>query len=146
MQARKIKHSLPGFIQAGILAGALAAIINTVWYLYATKLLFINAPEMINMISVVLTCLVVAVAAAVGFYFLFSRTKKPVLVFRGIVFILAILSLFSATLGTLPDGTPAPERFHVLTMPMHIFAGIFTGYFIPKFLKKDIGAMFRQTA
>ncbi|MBC8046977.1 MAG: hypothetical protein H7Y00_09300 [Fimbriimonadaceae bacterium] len=146
MQSRKIKHNFAGFIKAGLQAGFLVGVVNIIWFLFSTKLLFIDAPENINMLSVSITCIVVALLVAVGFYFLFPRVKKPVLVFRGIVFILALISLFGATAGTMPDGSAAPERFHVLAIPMHIFAGIFIGYFIPKFLKKDVSAMFRQTS
>jgi hypothetical protein len=146
MQQRKIKHSLPGFVKAGLQTGFLVAVTDIIWYLYSTKLLFIQSPERINIISISITCIVAALLAAMLLYVLFTRVKKPVLVFRGIVFILALLSLYFAFIGKMPDGTPTPERFHVLAMPMHIFGGIFTGYFIPKFLKKDLGAMFRQTA
>ncbi|MFN0275537.1 MAG: hypothetical protein ACKVPJ_07325 [Chitinophagales bacterium] len=146
MQERKIKHTLPGFVKAGIQTGVLVSVVNMIWYLFSTKLLFIQAPGNITIVTVIITCVVVALLASLVFYLLFPRVKKPVLVFRGIVFILALLSLFGAFMGEMPDGTPAPERFHVLAMPMHMFAGILTGYFIPKFLKKDLGAMFRQTA
>lgn len=146
MQERKIKHSLPGFIKAGIQTGALLAVINTVWYLFSTELLFIQAPGNINIGSVVLICFVVTLLASVSFYFVFTRIKKPVLVYRGVVFILALVSLFVAFGGTMTKDTQLPDRFHVLTLPMHVFAGIITAYFLPKFLKKDLGAMFRQTA
>lgn len=146
MQERKIKHSLPGFIKAGLQTGALLSVLNIVWYLFSTQLLFIHAPENINIGSVVLICFVVTLLASVSFYFVFPMIKKPVLVYRSVVFILALISLFVAFGGTMSKDTQFPDRFYVLTFPMHVFAGIITAYFLPKFLKKDLGAMFRQTA
>ncbi|MBC8172535.1 MAG: hypothetical protein H7X71_01400, partial [Chitinophagales bacterium] len=137
MQNRIIKHSLPGFIKAGIQTGFLVSVVNLLWYFFSVKLLKITGQDIINPLSVVISCLVAALGAALIFYFIFNRIKKPVLSFRGIVFVLAIASLAMSFRGTLPDGSPVPDRFSVLSAPMHIFAGLFIGYFIPKFLKGD---------
>lgn len=146
MQHRKIEHSLSGFIKAGLQTGFLLAVVNLIWYLFSVKLLFIEAPERISIFSVVTFSIAISLILSLALYFIFPRIKKPVLVFRGVCFILSLVSLILPLRLTLPDGAPLPDRYNVLVLPLYILAGIITGYFIPKFLKGDIGAMFRQTS
>ena len=57
------------------------------------------------------------------------------MIFVVISAVFTIVSLYGTVQPVLPDGTPAPDGFTLLTMPMHLIAGAVAIWGIPKFSK-----------
>lgn len=146
MQQRIIKHDLKGFLIAAIKTGIVVSAFDILWYFFATKILKVTGQSFMNTTSITLALMVWAILASLILYYIFDKVKKPVLVFRGICLAIIIASFYFAFLTTLPNGEIAPDRYPVLSMPLHLFGGLLTGLFLPKFLKGNLGAMFKQTA
>ena len=75
--------------------------------------------------------------SAPSLYYILARgTTKSTVIFitAGLVFTLVS---FAGPLGSsLPDGTPTPDGFAGLTLPMHIVAGLAAVVVIPSFVRR----------
>ena len=126
----------PTFVQAlkgGAIAGAIAALINVVWYFIAQSLGSVPPPDFL--MGVVMASIFPLLIGASLFFLLTKFTGKGTMIFLVISGVFTLLSLFGTMQPTLPDGTPIPDGFVLLTMPMHLIAGGVAMWGIPKFAK-----------
>jgi hypothetical protein len=130
------KQSIKIYLIGGLIAGVLSAILNNLYsYLY-TAFTGVIIPEVINFGSVTGASILPAVVASL-FYFILSRfTAKATLIFiiAGIAF--TLLSFGGPLQSQLPDGTPTPQGFAGLTLPMHIISGLIVIYTLVRYVNK----------
>jgi hypothetical protein len=72
------------------------------------------------------------------FYFALSRfTPKATLIFiiAGVAF--TLFSFGGPLQSQLPDGTPTPQGFAGLTLPMHIISGVVVIYTLVRYVTKN---------
>ncbi len=123
------------YIYAGLIAGAATALVNNIYSLIYSSMTTFTISAIINPISITLASIIPMVIGAIICYGLNRFFKKAFLLFSVGTGIFTLFSL-SGPLGTqLPDGTLIPVGFASLTIPMHVFAGIFAVIIIPKFVK-----------
>lgn len=118
-----------------MLAGAVAGISSTVicvFYKFVyTHYTGFQLEEFVNIGTIALGCIAGSLLAAMGYFLLSIWLSKPQMLFVFIVFLLMIGSLFVPLSPTLPDRTTTPHDFTLLTLPMHVFAGLINTYLIP---------------
>jgi hypothetical protein len=88
-------------------------------------------PDLIDPASVVLAS-VLSVLLAAGVYLLLSRgftIATPLYVFGCLL--TAAVSCIAPFTPVLPDGSPVPPGFSLLTVPMHLIAGLMAAVVIP---------------
>jgi hypothetical protein len=98
-----------------------------------TGLTGFSIPEVIHFGSITGASVVPTIIGALCYFGLSRFTSKAKLIFTiaGIAFML--FSFLGPLSPELPDGTPTPEGFAGLTLPMHIIAGLVAVIFIPKY-------------
>lgn len=127
------------FIKAGILTGICVTVVDWFWFTTATYFLQIKGQSKITYGSIFLIVMLIALVASAGFYFLYRRGRKPVIVFKSVIVLLAVISMFLAFTRVYPGQTPAFDRYPFLAAPIHLFTGLFMAYLMPKFMKRSKG-------
>jgi hypothetical protein len=109
----------------------MAILLNLLWYfLFRSFISTETGPIQIG--SIVAASLMPTFLAGVIFWALSKFTARYRLIFQVGVVLLTLLSLFSAFATTLPDGSNAPSKFSLLSVPMHLMVGLCAFLFIPK--------------
>ena len=116
---------------AGLAAGASSTVICLFYKIVYTHYTAFRMDEFVNTGTITLACMAGAALAAMGYFLLSKLMANPQSVFVFVVFILMCVSLLVPLSPTLPDRTTTPEDFTLLTLPMHVFAGIIITYLIP---------------
>lgn len=125
------------YIYVGLIAGIVTAIVNNIYSLIYTSMTTFAIYTIINPISITLASIIPMVVAAIIYFGLNRFSTKALLIFSvGTVFF-TLISLSGPLGNQLPDGTPIPAGFAALTIPMHVFAGVFAVICIPRFVKKN---------
>ncbi len=128
--------SIKQFLIGGLVAGLLATVLNNIYSVIYTAWTGFSIPEIINPISVTLASIVPLLTASCLYYLLERFTTKGTTIFVILAVVVTIVS-FAGPLGSsLPDGTPTPDGFAGLTLPMHIFAGLAVIIVIPTFVRR----------
>jgi hypothetical protein len=127
---------------AGLTAGVVSAVLNNVYSIAHRTITGFSIPEVIHVGSISASSVITAIIAGLGYFILTKFIVKDAPKKRDSIFqigsiALAILSLVSSFSSTLPDGTPAPAQFAMLSAPMHIIAGIVAALLIPKFATRS---------
>jgi uncharacterized membrane protein len=128
--------SLVKYLIGGGLAGVIAAVINNIYYFAYTGLTG-NSVAVINPISVTMASILPIVVGSLGYYIaarLFGA--RATLIFMVGSLVLAVLSLGGVFLGQLPDGSAPPAWFPVLTLPMHLIAGLVCAFGVPRLVNR----------
>ena len=115
----------------GMLAAAAAAVSNLAWRNAYSGLTGYPLPDLIDPTSVVLAS-VLAVLLAAGVYLLLSRgmaIATPLYVLGCLT--TAAVSCVATLTPVLPDGNPVPPGFPLLTIPMHLIAGLIAAVVVP---------------
>lgn len=116
---------------AGIVSGLSSAVICVFYKIVYTHYTGFQLEEFVNIGTISLACMAGSLLAAMGYYLLSIWLSKPQMLFVFIVFLLMIGSLFVPLSPTLPDRTTSPNEFTLLTLPMHVFAGLIITYLLP---------------
>jgi hypothetical protein len=116
---------------AALLAITTLVLNNLYAYLYSSAT-GVSLPEVINFTSISAASVLPVFAAAVFYYLLslYNPLRADVIYWVTVV-VLALISLAGPLSGTLPDGSPRPEGFTLLTLPMHVITGVFI-FLLPK--------------
>ena len=116
---------------AGLAAGVSSTVICLFYKIVYTHYTGFSMDEFVNAGTITVACLAGAALAAMGFFLLSKAMSNPQTVFVFVVFLLMCASLLVPLSPTLPDRTTRPDDFTLLTLPMHVFAGIIITYLIP---------------
>jgi hypothetical protein len=119
------------FVLGGVLAAACAAAANLTWRRVYPSMTGHPLPSLIDPTSVVLVS-VLSVLLAAGIYLLLSRgfTIATPLYVLGCL-LTAATSCVAPFMPVMPDGTPTPPGFPLLTIPMHMIAGVMAAVVVP---------------
>jgi len=119
------------FVWGGALAALVAAAGNLWWFGAFTRLTGRVRPDILSSESILIAT-VPSVLLAAGVYLLLSRA----LAIATPLYVLGTLAVAGATTVAplapmMPDGTPTPDTFPLLAMPMHVWAGVCAAVVIP---------------
>ncbi len=128
------KPTLVQALKGGLISGVIAAIANGIWNLIAQSGLGIQVP-LIGIKQTTFASIIPLLLGALLFFLLVKFTAKGSQIFTIIAVVFTILSLYGTVQPMLPDGSPTPEGFALLTMPMHFIAGGVAIWGIHKFAK-----------
>jgi hypothetical protein len=119
------------FVIGGMVAAAGAAAANLAWRRVYPATTGYPLPQIIDPASVALAS-VLSVLLAAGVYLLLSRgfTIATPLYAMGCL-LSAGASCIAPFTPMLPDGTPTPPGFPLLTIPMHLMAGVMAAIVVP---------------
>ena len=115
----------------GMVAAAIAAAINVAWRDAYPGLTGYTVPDLIDPVSVVVAS-TLSIWLAAGVYLLLSRAfviATPLYVFGCLAS--AATSCIAPFTPVLPDGMPVPQGFPLLTIPMHLIAGVMAAIVVP---------------
>jgi hypothetical protein len=119
------------FVVGGMVAAALAAPINLAWRDAYPGLTGYTVPAAIDPPSVAIAT-VLSILLAAGVYLLLSRgfvIATPLYVIGCLA--TAVTTCIAAFAPVLPDGMPVPPGFPLLTIPMHLIAGVMAAVVVP---------------
>lgn len=129
------KPGIKVFLIGALVAGAIAAILNNLYSFTYTAITGFGVPDVINMGSITMSSFIPAILGAL-FYFALSRfTSKATSIFVVVSVVLIIVSFAGSFAPELPDGTPTPEGFAALTLPMHIIAGLVIIFILTRYVQ-----------
>tara|TARA_B110000046_G_C12983945_1_gene394706 strand:- start:162 stop:587 length:426 start_codon:yes stop_codon:yes gene_type:complete len=131
------KPLISRFLLGGLIAGVAAAILNNIWLLVYPLTTGNEVPEIINIGSVTASSILGLLVGGFVYFLLHRLTKKGTFIFisAGVVFtFLSIMGPINMT--ELPDGNAAPEGFTLLTIPMHLIAGLASVIITPKWVNR----------
>lgn len=123
---------------AGLVSGVASAVLNNVYSLAHAAITGFSIPAVIHVGSISGSSIVTALVGGLAFFVLAKfivkdAPKKRDMIFQIGAIGLALLSIVGSFGPTLPDGTPAPPQFAMLSAPMHVIAGVVAAFVIPKF-------------
>lgn len=121
----------PGATWLGIVAAASAAAVNLAWRNAYQGLTGYTVPDLIDPASVAIAT-VLSVLLAAGVYLLLSRgfiIATPLYVIGCLA--TAATTCIAPFTPVLPDGMPVPPGFPLLTIPMHLTAGVMAAVVVP---------------
>ncbi len=132
----KARPGAARFLLGGLIAGIIAAVLNNVYSIAYTAATGLSAAQFINPGSVtILSALPLLIGSLV--YFGLSRwTDRATLLFVIGTAVLVLLSLGGPFSPTMPDGSPRPEGFVALTLPMHLAVGIASILIVPRLARR----------
>jgi hypothetical protein len=128
-------------LTAGALSGGISAVLNNIYNVAHSSITGFSIPGVIHVGSITGSSVMTALVGGIG-YFILAKfiakddVKKRTLIFQIGAIALALLSLGGSFGSTLPDGTPAPTQFAMLSAPMHVIAGVVAAFVIPKFAER----------
>jgi len=119
------------YVLGGVVAAACAAAANLAWRRAYPSMTGYPLPPIIDPTSVVVAS-VLSVLLAAGVYLLLSRgmtIATPLYVVGCLV--TAAASCMAPLTPVMPDGSPVPPGFPLLTIPMHLIAGVMAAVVVP---------------
>jgi hypothetical protein len=128
-------------LTAGALSGGISAVLNNIYSVAHSSITGFSIPGVIHVGSISGSSVMTALVGGIG-YFVLAKfiakddVKKRTLIFQIGAIVLALLSCVGSFGSTLPDGTPAPAQFAMLSAPMHVIAGVVAAFVIPKFAER----------
>jgi Family of unknown function (DUF6069) len=127
------KPTIVQSLKGGLIAGVIAASANLAWNFIAQSMGSVAPPNFA--IAVAMSSILPLVLGGVFYFLLVKFTAKGKMIFLIVSGVFTLLSLYGPMQPMMPDGTPTPEGFAMLTIPMHIIAGGAAIWGIPKFAK-----------
>jgi len=122
------------FLLGGLIAGLISAALNNIYSVAHAGLTDFSIPDVIHFGSITGASIVPTTIGALCYFGLSRFTSKATLIFIIVASVFTLLSCFGPLQGELPDGSPAPDGWIGLTLPMHIIAGLVAVLFIPKYV------------
>jgi hypothetical protein len=123
--------TLIGAMKAGLIAGCITAVLNLVWYYIATAMGSVPPPAFIA--PIIFSSIIPVLVGAALYYVLVRFTTKGKMIWIILATVFALVSLFPTFATSLPDGSPVPTGFTLLTLPMHLITGLVAIFIIPRF-------------
>ncbi|MEE2743810.1 MAG: DUF6069 family protein [Bdellovibrionota bacterium] len=119
------------FLLGGLLAGFLGALVNNIYSFLYTSITGFSIPKVIHVGSITSASILLVVISSLFYFLLEKFTSKARLIYIIVGVIFLILSFLGPLSSHLPDGTPTPEGFAGLALPMHIISGLLAFILIP---------------
>lgn len=122
-------------LSGGAITGALGVLLNNLYgwlYMLGTGMV---RPDFFSFTAVTLGSFFAGIVASVVYFALVKHTKYYRVVFTVGVLVFGLLSLVGPLSSNFPDGTPVPDGFAALTLPMHLISTVLIAVGIPKFCK-----------
>lgn len=126
----------PSFLQAlkgGLISGVIAAVLNSIWNIVAQQFGSVAPPNFA--MAVIMASIIPLMVGAIVYFLLVKFTAKGAIIFLVVGIIFTLASMGGPFQTQMPDGSPAPQGFPLLTVPMHIIAGAVALWGIPKFAR-----------
>ncbi len=133
---KSIGVSLQRYLTGGLIAGIIAAVLNNIYHTTYTAITGVEAPSVINFISVAAASIVPLVLASLVYYGFSKSTNKPTMVFLILTAFLTVASSGLMAISQLPNRTPVPDGFIGLALPMHYIAGVVAAICIPWYVSR----------
>jgi phosphotransferase system glucose/maltose/N-acetylglucosamine-specific IIC component len=130
------KPGIKTFLAGALIAGVIGAILNNVYGLLYTSLTGVSVPHIIHAGSITMASILPVLIGGLVYFALSRFTAKATLIFVIIGIVFTLISFISPLQPQLPDGTPAPEGFAGLTLPMHIISGVVALWILPRYVHK----------
>jgi hypothetical protein len=127
------KPTFARVLKAGTIAGFIGAGLNNIWSFIAQAMGSVPPPGF--PVAVTISSVLLAIIGAILYFVLVKFLSKGQITWVIVSTLFAIVSCYGPTQPVLPDGTPAPEGFALLAIPMHIISGIVAIWGIPKWSK-----------
>lgn len=125
-QARELKHSLAKLITTGLIAGAIAAVINII-YMYIYESMGSFDSDYINVYRVALASLIPCIFSGVLLFMIYRLAKENAFkIFVGVVILLTIVSFVMPFTVKVTEMAAQNSGLIALTIPMHIVVGLVT--------------------
>ena len=131
------KPLISRFLLGGLIAGVAATILNNIWLLVYPLTTGNEVPEIINIGSVTASSILGLLVGGFVYFLLHRLTQKGTFIFISAGVVFTFLSLMGPiNMTELPDGNAAPEGFTLLTIPMHLIAGLASVIITPKWVNR----------
>jgi hypothetical protein len=117
-------------LKAGAIVGLIGAGVNNIWSLIAQQLG--SVPPVGFAIPVTVSSIFPVLIGAIIYFALVKFLKKGHTVFMVVSAVFILVSFYGPLQPVLPDGSPAPQGFALLTVPMHFISGGLAMWGIPK--------------
>ncbi len=125
-QAKVLKHSLATLITTGLIAGAVAAVINIV-YMYIYESMGSFDSTYINVYRVALASLIPCIFSGILLFIIYRLVKENAFkVFVGAVAFLTLVSLALPYSIKVSEVAAQNSGIMALTIPMHLVVGLVT--------------------
>jgi hypothetical protein len=132
------KSRLASLLTAGLIAGAIAAVINVCYMFLYESMTGFSLREFVNILSVSISSIVPgAIAGLILFGLLRTKPANAVTIFIIVMIICTIISFIGPLSNELPNGEEMPAEFAGLTIPMHILAPLTYVIVLLQTLKKS---------
>jgi len=128
---QKVKVLLMTALKAGLVVGVLAAVLNLALNFIYSAITGYSYTNIMPVPPIILSALVPAVLAGLGYWLLTRLTAKANLIFTIFALVVTLLSNIGFLNPTLPDGLPVPPGFLGLVIPMHLIVGGAIAFLIP---------------
>lgn len=131
-----MENQTPTFVQslkAGAITGVASAVLNIIWNMVAQSLGSVPPPDFT--MAVIMASIVPLLLGSVVYFLLVKYTAKGKLIFWIVGGAFLLFSFGGPMQPQLPDGSPTPEGFALLTIPMHAIAGLLALWGIPRFAR-----------
>jgi len=130
-----MKPTITQALKGAAISAAIAVVLNHIWNQIATNVLSAQSVPGPWLLMLTLSSIIPLLLGGLVYFLLEKYTSNGTKIFIGLALVLTVFSIFGNFKPTLPDGTPTPYHFALLTVPMHFIAGLSAALGIPKFSK-----------
>jgi predicted Na+-dependent transporter len=130
-----MKPTITQVLKGTAIAAVVSIVLNEIWDLIGVNLLNLENPKNDFAIRIVVSSLLPTLIGGLLYFLLEKYTSKGKLIFQVVAIAFTLLSLYSSFMKTWPDGTVVADNFWLLSIPMHLIAGLSAAFLIPKFSK-----------
>lgn len=128
----KSKVQIKQVLKFAIVAALISALGNNLYMLTYEAITGLSFPEVIHFGSVTLSSVLSALFGGILFFFMAKFFHKGKTIFMVLTALFTLASLGGPMAPELPDGTPTPDGFAALTLPMHLISGLIILLVIPR--------------
>lgn len=126
----------PATMSAALMASVIATLVNLTYGAVYQNIQEVEVPNVFSEASIIGVTFFSMLMAGVIYYLAKTYVPNPGRVYAIFIIAVTLISLAGPLNPQLPDGTPRPEGFTWLTIPMHFVAGGMALWFIPARAKK----------
>jgi hypothetical protein len=124
------------FLTGALIAGIISALLNNLYSVIYTAVTGFSIREVIHVGSVTGASVIPALIGGLIYFGLSRITPKATLIFIVLGIAFTLFSFMGPFQPQLPDGTPTPEGFVGLTLPMHLISGGVILYVLTQYVQK----------
>lgn len=122
-------------LKAALRGGLFASGINLIWYFVLEFSLGLSGLPAGFQVAIVISTILPLLLGAVVYALLVKHFLKGQMLYLILAIAFAAFSVFPSFEPVLADGTPTPQNFALLTLPMHGVAAFFGTYFLIRYSK-----------